>query len=364
MEGPHITVTIENSKFAIKPKDAQRLNKMSTETNFSKILEAKVDMNYKIAKIVSNALNWEIDFNAFKSAKQVIMIPVDNEKIHKKQEQSPKRNENDLFNELEGRRRDFQLPTINEEKYGATSTNQSGQYKMNENYPLKQLKPHNEVLLVNYHDLKAVLTEKLGFRCDDSQTESMAIERVEYAIKQTTNSKKPFLDYIILDMDDPSVILDRFARKTRKLMADAGITHEMKLYAMSSQSSDKIKNDIKKAGYTYFLKPQKSEQLDLLRHMVPQEDLINVDQAKRKNNQAKNLASAHPSETSGNVDIEQVDSPNKVLSNDVVNADNKWKVTNEKIERENILDAKRKVIKETKQEVTLAQLGKEMLAGK
>ena len=119
----------------------------------------------------------------------------------------------------------------------------------------------------------------------------MAIERVEYAIRQTTNSKKPFLDYIILDMDDPSVILDRFARKTRKLMADASITHEMKLYAMSSQTSDKIKNDIKKAGYTYFLKPQKSEQLDILRHMVPQEDLINVDDAKRKNNLAKNLAS-------------------------------------------------------------------------
>ena len=83
----------------------------------------------------------------------------------------------------------------------------------------------------------------------------MAIERVEFAIKQTRDKKKPFLDYIIIDMDDPSVILDRFARKTRKMMADAGIKHEMKLYAMSSQSSDKIKGDIKKAGYTYFLKP-------------------------------------------------------------------------------------------------------------
>ena len=101
-------------------------------------------------------------------------------------------------------------------------------------------------------------------------------------------------------MDDPSVILDRFARKTRKLMEDAGISHELKLYAMSSQSSDKIKNDIKKAGYTYFLKPSKSEQLDILRHMVPQENAINVDQAKRKNNATKNLAL--PSESSENVD--------------------------------------------------------------
>ena len=105
---------------------------------------------------------------------------------------------------------------------------------MPENYPLKQLKSYNEVLLINYHDLKSLIIEKLGFRCDDAQTESMAIERLEYAIRQTTHSNKPFLDYIIIDMDDPTVMLDRFARRTRKLMADAGIKHEVKLYAMSS----------------------------------------------------------------------------------------------------------------------------------
>jgi len=69
MSGPHITITLENSKFVIKPKDAQRLSKMSNETNFSKILESKVDFNYKISKIIANALNWQIDFNQFKSAK-------------------------------------------------------------------------------------------------------------------------------------------------------------------------------------------------------------------------------------------------------------------------------------------------------
>ena len=63
----------------------------------------------------------------------------------------------------------------------------------------------------------------------------------------------------MIDMDDPSVILDRFARKTRKLMADAGIKTTVKCYAFSSQSSDKIKGDIKKAGYIYFTKPQKTE---------------------------------------------------------------------------------------------------------
>ena len=58
MNIPHITVTIENSKFQIKPKDAQRLTRMSNESNFSKILESKVEPNYKISKIIANALHW------------------------------------------------------------------------------------------------------------------------------------------------------------------------------------------------------------------------------------------------------------------------------------------------------------------
>ena len=66
---PCIAVTLENSKFVIKPKDSQRLNRMSQEKEFAKIIEAKCEVNYKIAKILTNALNWNIDFNAFKSAK-------------------------------------------------------------------------------------------------------------------------------------------------------------------------------------------------------------------------------------------------------------------------------------------------------
>lgn len=42
---------------------------MSTEKSFSKILESKVEVNYKVAKVIANAMNWVVDFNAFKSAK-------------------------------------------------------------------------------------------------------------------------------------------------------------------------------------------------------------------------------------------------------------------------------------------------------
>jgi len=97
---------MENSKFMLKPKDAQRLHRMSQETTFSKILESKADVNYKVAKIISNALNWTVDFNAFKAAKQTVFIPIKSGKDEAKPSETPRRNEQDLFNEIEGRRHD------------------------------------------------------------------------------------------------------------------------------------------------------------------------------------------------------------------------------------------------------------------
>ena len=55
---PFIVVEIDNSKFDISKKDAERLTKLSNENDFAKILESKCDNNYKIAKVLTNALNW------------------------------------------------------------------------------------------------------------------------------------------------------------------------------------------------------------------------------------------------------------------------------------------------------------------
>ena len=55
---PFIVVEIDNSKFDISKKDAERLTKLSNENDFAKILESKCDTNYKIAKVLTNALNW------------------------------------------------------------------------------------------------------------------------------------------------------------------------------------------------------------------------------------------------------------------------------------------------------------------
>lgn len=138
---PYVQVDIENSKFVVKARDAQRLNKLSQETSFEKILEANVEMNHKIAKIIANAMGWKLDFNAFTNGKQTMIIPVKINKPQPPPEEEKERNENDLFNEIEGNRADVHLAPISEEIPGATgqtNTDEKPDFKPPENYPLRQ----------------------------------------------------------------------------------------------------------------------------------------------------------------------------------------------------------------------------------
>ncbi len=75
-KGPHLQFTIENSKFTIKPKDASRLTRLGEQVEFARIIESKSNVNWKVAKIISNALRIQIDWNQFSSAKTVVLVPV------------------------------------------------------------------------------------------------------------------------------------------------------------------------------------------------------------------------------------------------------------------------------------------------
>lgn len=45
-------------------------------TEFKRILQSKVDINLKIAKLLTNAMNWKLDFTAFKGSKYTLTMPV------------------------------------------------------------------------------------------------------------------------------------------------------------------------------------------------------------------------------------------------------------------------------------------------
>jgi len=71
----YIQVEIENSKFELHKKENVRIHKLTQENDFKRILETRVDINLKIAKILSNALGWRINFNAFKGSKYSVAFP-------------------------------------------------------------------------------------------------------------------------------------------------------------------------------------------------------------------------------------------------------------------------------------------------
>ena len=78
---PQVSLEIENSKFELHKKDNMRIMKLTKKTEFKSILESSVDINLKIAKILTNALNWKIDFSAFKGCKYTVVFPVVSEGI-------------------------------------------------------------------------------------------------------------------------------------------------------------------------------------------------------------------------------------------------------------------------------------------
>lgn len=51
-----------------------KLKKFSYEMDFNKLMEAKVDMNVKIAKLISNAIGWHIDFSDLIEGKASLFI--------------------------------------------------------------------------------------------------------------------------------------------------------------------------------------------------------------------------------------------------------------------------------------------------
>lgn len=73
---PMVCVEIDNQKKEVMKKDGMKMAKLMQMTEFKKILESKTDINLKIAKILTNALNWKIDFNSTRGCKFTFVFPL------------------------------------------------------------------------------------------------------------------------------------------------------------------------------------------------------------------------------------------------------------------------------------------------
>ena len=103
------------------------------------------------------------------------------------------------------------------------------------------------------------------------------------------------------------------------------------------------------------------ESLDILRHMVPGKEVAPTDPNKSKRAQLKATLKKKQKEDAENTHLNINKTSNLGLNDDNVSVQNSTHKTRQNIERQNILDAKRAVIKEVKQETTLSQLRKEMM---
>ena len=96
-----------------------------------------------------------------------------------------------------------------------------------------------EVLLVSYSEVKICMQEKLGLRCEDVKMEEMAVQAIKKALLK---DNLRFFKFIIVDLDEVSIIIERFGRSIKALLSEAGISpSEVTLIAVSSSPSEKQK---------------------------------------------------------------------------------------------------------------------------
>jgi len=88
-----------------------------------------------------------------------------------------------MVREFVAERPAIELPVITEENPGATGTDEQIQYKPAENYPLRQPKSYSEVLLVSYSEIKPILQQKIGFKCDETYMEDGGMEKIQNKIR-------------------------------------------------------------------------------------------------------------------------------------------------------------------------------------
>lgn len=72
-----MVVDFDASKFDLRDKQtAISIINLGQERDLRKILSADVNLNFKIAKILSNQLGWRVEFNSFTASRYSLFVPL------------------------------------------------------------------------------------------------------------------------------------------------------------------------------------------------------------------------------------------------------------------------------------------------
>ena len=282
---PHVQVDIDNSKFELHKKDNIRISKLTQQTDFKRILESKVDINLKIAKILTNALGWKIDFSAFKGCKYSFTLPLENEPAQatnrsqgaKKQVvaitpgggeiQQTHANNNNIVITAKG------LDEEIEEEIKNMSKNQIEDQAVNQSQsqPKKPTGPPplflkstccGQALLLSLKEMVGVLEDNIGLRCDEAYLEDSAVKHIKDCFRMKKCTCPPY-KFIFVDMDDPTIQIKRFMITVNGLLKEHNVT--MSVYGVGS-NHERSKPHAEAAGAGYIEKPVVA---DALRTILP-----------------------------------------------------------------------------------------------
>lgn len=73
---PYVNIEIESSHSVAHKEETDEILELTKETDFRKMLESKVDINLKIAKILSDAMGWRLNHTTSKGNRFSVALPV------------------------------------------------------------------------------------------------------------------------------------------------------------------------------------------------------------------------------------------------------------------------------------------------
>lgn len=127
--------------------------------------------------------------------------------------------------------------------------------------------------MVSYSDAKSIIEDKIGFKCDESYMEESGLSMIKKRMREMEDKNKEFYKYIMVDLDDVTIIIERFGRAIKRLFLEKKMDFKsVKMYAFSSTSSEKIMDHCQKGGFRFYTKPSRAEALDVFRHMAADEE--------------------------------------------------------------------------------------------
>jgi hypothetical protein len=95
----------------------------------------------------------------------------------------------------------------------------------------------SEILLLSLSDALPILEDKIGFKCDESFLEDSALRLLKISLNKKSCGCPPY-KYIMADLDDPTIIVQRFMGNVTTLCKEKEIT--ITVYACSGRDPQKF----------------------------------------------------------------------------------------------------------------------------